>query len=79
MQIAAFIVRGKFGNLFGDAFPHRAVPYFTDVPATDPAFPFIQKLRELGITAGCTATEFCGNQPLSREQLAVFIIRAFFN
>jgi hypothetical protein len=76
---ATFIIRAKMRNLFGDAFSYPATPYFTDVPATSSNFRFIQKLREFGFTIGCTATEFCPTSPVTREQLAVFTVRAFFN
>jgi hypothetical protein len=52
------------------------VPYFTDVPVTSPYFSYVQKLRQLGITAGCTATTFCPDDKLTRGQMAVFLIRA---
>ena len=79
---ATFLVRAKMRNLFpSDNFPYPTTAYFTDVPSTDPNFSFIQKFRELGITLGCSAagTQFCPSSPLTREQLAVFIVRAFFN
>jgi len=50
-----------------------------DVPATKSNFRFIQKMREFGFTIGCSATEFCPTSPITREQLAVFTVRAFFN
>ena len=76
---ATFIVRAKMKDLFGENFTYPTTPYFTDVPATDPNFSYIQKFRELGIGKGCTATAFCQSSPLSREKMATFIIRAFFN
>lgn len=79
---ATFVVRAKMKNLFpSDNFPYPTTAYFTDVPSTDPNFSYIQKFRELGITLGCNAagTQYCPSLPLTREQLAVFIVRAFFN
>ena len=79
-QAATFIVRAKMSKLYGgDAFPYITTPYFSDVVSTDVSFPFVQKLRELGITTGCSATTFCPNDPLTREQMAVFVVRAFLN
>lgn len=72
-QMAVFIVRSLFG---GDTFPYNNVPYFTDVPANHPFFAFIQKMKELGITSGCTATTYCANDPVTRAQMATFIVRA---
>lgn len=34
------------------------------------------KLFEAGITAGCGGTNFCGEETLSREQMAVMLVRA---
>jgi hypothetical protein len=78
---AVFIIRGKMKGLFGDNFPFPATPIFNDVPATDPNFSFVQKLNELGITNGCSASPalFCPNTPLTRDMIAVFLVRAFFN
>ncbi len=33
-------------------------------------------MKDLGITAGCTATTYCPGNTVSRDQMAVFIIRA---
>jgi S-layer homology domain len=78
-EAAVFIVRAKLGSLFGDSFSYPATAYFSDVPSTDGRFPFIQKLRELGITQGCSPTTFCPNQAIPREQMATFLVRAFLN
>ena len=71
-QAAVFIVRG----LFGENFTHSSTPYFTDVTASDSIFSYVQKMKELGITAGCTATTFCADQPMLRSQMAIFLMRA---
>jgi hypothetical protein len=76
--MAVFIVRGKLGIVAGQAFPYRHTPYFNDVPATHPFFPFIQKMRELGITSGCGDNNFCPDGWTTRGQMAVFLIRSFF-
>lgn len=49
---------------------------FTDVPSTHPHFGWIQKLAELGITNGCTATTFCPDAAVTRGQMAAFLVRA---
>ena len=70
-QMAALLIR----SMYGSTFTYTATPYFTDVPATDPFFPFIQKLRDLGITKGCGATTFCPGDPINRWAAAILIIR----
>jgi hypothetical protein len=71
-QMAIFMVRAVFG---GDNFTYSATPYFTDVTPTTFGFKWIQKLRELGITAGCGATTYCPSQTVTRDQMAIFIER----
>jgi hypothetical protein len=72
-QMAVFIVRTVMG---GDDFPYTPAAYFTDVPPGSFGFKWIQKLRDLGITSGCTATTFCPDDSVTRAQVAIFIIRA---
>ena len=74
-QIAPFLVR----MLYGDSFPYSQRPWFNDVPVNGTAYPYIQKLRDLGITSGCTATDFCESLPNTRGEMAVFLIRAFYS
>jgi len=62
--------------LFGDNFAYSPAPYFTDVPANHPFFKYIQRMRELEITVGCTATEYCPNGLVTRGQMAAFLMRA---
>ncbi|MCZ2147472.1 MAG: S8 family serine peptidase [Bryobacterales bacterium] len=71
-QMAVFIVRA----LMGDSFDYQPGPYFTDVPASHPFFKYIQKMRQLGVTSGCTASTYCPDAPVTRGQMAVFIVRA---
>ena len=72
-DMAVFVTRSIMG---GDNFTYTATPYFTDVPATHPLFQWIQKMRDLQITAGCGPTTYCPDDSVTRGQMAVFIIRA---
>ncbi|MBL8211950.1 MAG: S-layer homology domain-containing protein, partial [Bryobacterales bacterium] len=72
-QMAVFLVRSRFG----ETFTSPSTPYFTDVPANQTFFRYIQKLRQLGVTTGCTATTYCTNDPTTRGQMAVFLTRAY--
>ncbi|MGH9380323.1 MAG: SUMF1/EgtB/PvdO family nonheme iron enzyme [Thermoanaerobaculia bacterium] len=49
---------------------------FTDVPATSPFCPWIEELARRGITTGCTATQYCPGNTVTRAQMAVFIVKA---
>jgi hypothetical protein len=63
-------------SLFGDSFSYTLTPYFQDVPPAHPNFRFIQKMRDLNITIGCTANRFCPDEPLTRGQMAALLVRA---
>ncbi|MCS7024076.1 MAG: S-layer homology domain-containing protein [Bryobacteraceae bacterium] len=72
-QMAEFMIK----SLLGSQFTFDWKPAFLDVPETHPAFPYVQKMKELRITDGCTATSYCPDEPVTRGQMAAFIIRAW--
>jgi plastocyanin len=72
-QMAIFIVRAALG---GDGFSYSNTPYFFDVPPNAFGFAWIQKMYELGITAGCGGGNYCPNDAVTRGQMAVFVTRA---
>jgi hypothetical protein len=70
-QMAAFLVRA----LGLDEISH---PGFTDVPASSTFAGDIAKLATAGITRGCNPPandRFCPEDPVSREQMAAFLVR----
>jgi len=87
-DMAAYIVRasqirsGQIPGIFtcdGGVSCATETPYFSDATtATEGSlFPYIQKLKELGITTGCSATDYCPSQDVTRDEMAAFIARAF--
>jgi hypothetical protein len=48
---------------------------FGDVPQDHPFFTYIGKLSARGVTLGCSNGSFCPDDPLTRDQMAAFIIR----
>jgi 2-C-methyl-D-erythritol 4-phosphate cytidylyltransferase len=72
-QMAVFLIRATRGT--------GGVPVagglFGDVPASHWAAAWIEELVRLGVTAGCGAGVYCPEQPVTRAQMAVFLIRAF--
>jgi hypothetical protein len=51
-------------------------PYnFYDVPPSSPYYPFVYLIAKNGITAGCGTGYFCPNDPVTRAQMAVFLLR----
>ncbi len=49
---------------------------FTDVLATYWAWSWIERLYNSGITTGCNTGLYCPEEPVTRAQMAVFLIRA---
>ncbi len=72
-EMAVFIITAMFG---GKSFSYTTTPYFADVPSTNLYFKFIQKLTDLGITAGCGSNDYCPDSLVTRGEMAVFIIVA---
>jgi len=74
-QMAVFLLRGVHGSTY---IPPAvgASTGFTDVSTSHWAAAFIKQLAAEGITTGCTATTFCPEDQVTREQMAVFLLRA---
>ncbi|MCG6964783.1 MAG: S-layer homology domain-containing protein, partial [Acidobacteria bacterium] len=75
-QMAKFLLSTLEGPLYQ---PPAAVGVFDDVPVGDPFAPWIEDLAARGITAGCSANPplFCPNNPVSRAEMAVFLVKTF--
>ncbi len=73
-EMAAFIVRSVTGT--NTPAIYNPIPYFSDVPTTNPFFPHIQKLVDLGITNGCAPGLYCPTATIPRWEMAVFMVRA---
>ena len=50
---------------------------FNDVPGDYWAFNFIEILSANGITAGCGNGNYCPDAVVTRDQMAVFLVRTF--
>jgi streptogramin lyase len=48
---------------------------FTDVPNSDPFYSFIETIFHKGVTAGCGAGIYCPTNPVTRAQMAVFLLK----
>jgi len=74
-EMAVFLLRAKHGA--GYTPPPATGTMFGDVPADNLFAPWIEQLALEGITAGCGGGNFCPTQPVTRSQMAIFLIRAF--
>ncbi len=73
-QMAVFLERGMNGGAFVP--PPATGTVFLDVGAGDFAASFIEQLTSDGITAGCGNNNYCPDDAVTRDQMAVFLLRA---
>jgi glucose/arabinose dehydrogenase len=74
-QIAAFLIRALHPP--GYVPPAPPSQRFVDVPPPHPFYGHIDELAIRGITAGCTSNSYCPTSPVTRQQIAAFLVRAF--
>jgi hypothetical protein len=72
-QMAVFVLVAKEGP--GYVPPACGTPVFDDVPAADPFCRWVEELARRGVTGGCGGASYCPGSPVSREQMAVFVLR----
>jgi parallel beta-helix repeat protein len=72
-QMAVFILKAKHGLCYT---PPPCVGMFTDVPCSSNFAPWIEAMANEGITTGCGVATFCPQNPVRRDQMAVFLLRA---
>lgn len=78
-QMAVFLL--KAAGKSGTDLP-AASGVFADVPRTSPFAPWIEELARRGVTSGCSTSSdgstrlYCPDAPVTREQMAVFLLRA---
>jgi hypothetical protein len=74
-QMAAFLVRAV--DVEPPADYCAAGSPFSDVPQSSVFCKYIKRLSELGITQGCGGGNYCPKTTVKRDQMAVFLGRAF--
>jgi hypothetical protein len=75
-QMAKFMILGWMHANNLTTFTYTPAPYFTDVPATDIFFSYVQKMKDLGIWTGCSATLYCQYDLVTRADMAPMVMRA---
>jgi hypothetical protein len=73
-QMAVFLLRAKYGP---DYSPPAATGVFNDVDLGYWAVHWIEQLAAEGITAGCGGGDYCPDAKVTRDQMAVFLVRTF--
>jgi Tol biopolymer transport system component len=75
-QMAVFLLKARHGA--GYQPPAATGTVFADVPASHLFAPWIEQLSREGITGGCATNpaRYCPENPITRGQIAVFLVRA---
>jgi S-layer family protein len=72
-QMAVFVLVAKEGT--GYVPPACATPVFADVPASSPFCRWIEELARRAVVSGCGGGNYCPGSVVTREQMAVFVLR----
>ncbi|HYX20945.1 MAG TPA: S-layer homology domain-containing protein, partial [Thermoanaerobaculia bacterium] len=73
-QMAVFLLKGKHGLCY---VPPACTPgFFADVACPSTYANWIQALATEGITGGCGGGNYCPTNPVRRDQMAVFLMKA---
>jgi hypothetical protein len=75
-QMSVFLLRGHDGPTYVP--PPATGTVFADVPANGFAARWIEELARRSVTAGCGGGNFCPLTPITRAQMAVFLLRMKF-
>ena len=72
-QMAVFLLKAKYGSAHEP--PDETGTVFADVPQGSFAADWIEELASLGITGGCGGDNYCPQDPVTRAQMAVFLLK----
>jgi parallel beta-helix repeat protein len=72
-QMAVFLLKGRHGICY---VPPNCTGVFGDVPCPSTFANWIEALAAEGITGGCGSGNYCPQNPVRRDQMAVFLLKA---
>jgi len=75
-QMAVFLLKAKYGTSYTPPAVGLSTS-FSDVPTNYWAAGWIKQLAAEGITGGCGTNLYCPESPVTRAQMAVFLVRTF--
>ena len=75
-QMAVFLLRARYAASYEPS-PVGSGTGFGDVPPNYWAAAWIKELVMEGITSGCGSGSYCPETPVTRAQMAVFLVRTF--
>ena len=73
-EMAVFLLKAKFGQAHVP--PPATGTVFLDVPQGSFAADWTEELASLGVTGGCGGGNYCPGSPVTRGQMAVFLLKA---
>jgi len=71
-QMAVFLLKSKNGLCY---VPPPCNGFFPDVPCPSTFADWIEQLAAEGITGGCGGGNYCPTNPVTRQQMAVFLLK----
>jgi len=74
-QMAVFLLRALYGSAYVP--PPATGIVFDDIPVGSFAAAWIEQLSKEGISGGCGNNNYCPMSSVNRDQMAVFLARAF--
>ena len=72
-QMPVLLLRSQLGA--GHVPPPANGTIFADVPASSPYAPWIEELAGMGVTGGCGNGNYCPESPVTRRQMAAFLLK----
>ncbi|MGH9381859.1 MAG: FG-GAP-like repeat-containing protein [Thermoanaerobaculia bacterium] len=76
-QMPVFVLKALEGPDYLPPACEEGDAVFTDVPFDDPFCPWIEELANRGVVAGCGSGAYCPASPVTRDQMAVFLLKTF--
>jgi len=71
-QMAVFLLRSHDGLTYTP--PACVTPAFADVPCSSVFAPWVDELFTRGVSGGCGGGNYCPDDPVTRAQMAVFLL-----
>ena len=71
--MAVFLLKGEHGSGY---LPPDCTGVFGDVTCPSTFANWVEELAAENITSGCDTTHFCPSDPVRRDQMAVFLLKA---
>jgi hypothetical protein len=73
-QMAVFVLVSREGPTYVPAACVGGSEQFADVPASSPFCRWIEELANRGVVSGCGGGNYCPTDPVTREQMAIFVL-----